>query len=423
MSKADRRLARQAKRAELELEALRGEIFDDPAPQISVGDPALAEFLGLSGIYGSQSTTEWQALGLTAIYRCQALIAGTIAGLPLKVYRTDPISGERERVEHWLSSSPAGPFDITPYNWVETVVLYLLNHGESYLKSIRTDGHELVGLYPTHPLAISRVKWSGFDKIFSVQMADGSVEQLATGEMVQTLGMTLDNLRGLSPLALFRQALTISRQGELAAARTFSDGALYGGLVTTAEDVDEIEAKEIKDRLKANSAGAQHAGDIAFVNRSLVFTPWTMSNRDAEFLASRAFQIDEACRIYGVPSHLVNATEKQTSWGAGIQEQDLALARYTLSSYTGRIESSINRSEILAPGLHCEFDYSGLLAGTPAQEIELLLAQIEGGLLTPDEARAIRNLPPTPGGDRLRVPSAPGTPTPLATGAASSPKD
>ena len=57
----------------------------DAAPQYSISDPALAEFLGLAGVWGAE-ITEQQALSLTTVHRAQSLIAGTIAGLLLRAY-------------------------------------------------------------------------------------------------------------------------------------------------------------------------------------------------------------------------------------------------------------------------------------------------------------------------------------------------
>lgn len=369
----------------------KGQVFN-ATPAYSIGDPAFAEWLRMSGYMG-ETFTEEKALGLTAIYRAQAIIAGTIAGLPLKVYSTSQ-GGQRDEVEHWLSSTPAGPYDMSAFSWTETVLLHLLNHGEAFLKAILTEGGEMVGLWPIHPLAINKVMWDGADKVFTVRLATGGTEQRITGDITQILGMSTDTLRGLSPLALFRQTLQTSRAGEMAANNHFTNGALIAGLVTTEEDVEAEEAKVIKDSLNAKIAGAANAGDIAFVNRALKFTPWTMTNADAEFIASRSFQIDEASRIYGVPSHLLSSTEKVTSWGTGISELNLGLQKFTLQPWTSRIESALKA--VLPPGHVVEFEYKGLLAGTPKDEIELLLAQVKGGLLDVDEARAILNLPPKP---------------------------
>jgi HK97 family phage portal protein len=393
----------------------------DAQPQYSISDPALAEFLGMAGVWGAE-ITEQQALTLTAVYRAQSLISSTIAGLPLKVYAGPSAAatpsefaaatasmGLRHQIPHFLSESPCGPYDLSKFSWMETIVLHLLNHAEAYLKTVTNEAGELIGLWPIHPLAVSRVHWDGADKTFHVMLSDGAGVDYASGEVYQVLGMSMDGLRGISPLSLFRQSLQTSKAGELAANRAFTSGSLISGLVTTEEDVDGEEAKVIKESLRSKMAGAEHAGDIAFVNRSLKFTPWAMTNADAEFLASRAFQVEEVARMYGVPPHLLMATEKQTSWGTGIAEQNVGLSRYTLMGWTSRIESVL--SQVLPPGVFAEFDYTGLLQGSPAEEINLLIAQVTAGILTKDEARAIRNLPPlTPEQKAELAPPAPVAP-------------
>jgi HK97 family phage portal protein len=145
--------------------------------------------------------------------------------------------------------------------------------------------------------------------------------------------------------------------------------------------------------------GPENAGKIAFVNRDLKFSPWQMSNADLQFIESRTFQVEEVARIIGVPPHLLMATEKVTSWGAGLAEQDLALAKYTFKGHTSRIESALQA--ILPADEYLEFEYKGLLSGTPKDEIELIIAQVSAQLLTVDEGRALLNrpaLPPTPPG-------------------------
>jgi hypothetical protein len=92
-------------------------------------------------------------------------------------------------------------------------------------------------------------------------------------------------------------------------------------------------------------------------------------------------------------------TEKQTSWGTGVQEQNRGLARYTLEPWTTRIQERLSR--LLTGGKKCEFDYSAFVQPDPETEIGLLIDQVDAGLLTINEARKIRNLPPLPGGDAI----------------------
>lgn len=131
-----------------------------------------------------------------------------------------------------------------------------------------------------------------------------------------------------------------------------------------------------------------------FVNRSLKFTPWTMPAVDAQFIESRVHQVEEVSRIFGIPPHLLGQTEKQTSWGSGVTEQNRGLARYTLMPWTSRIEQRLSR--LMGNGQLCEYDYAGLLQGSAQEELQMLIDQVGADLLTVDEARRVRNLEPAP---------------------------
>lgn len=362
------------------------------APTFSISDgDALAEYLGIStNSLAGVSVTERSALGVTAFYRAVAIVAGTIAGLPLKTYE-NVSDTERRRVPSFLDK-PAGPYNLTAFSWKEMLMLHLLIRGETFCQHLYNGGGGLIGLWPVHPGSVD-VKWSGARKNFKVGQ-DGDHKDFTDATMTQIMGLTTDGLRGISPLSVMKNAIGTGIAGEQAAARSFGNGLMIAGLVTTADgvDVDEDEAKVIKAGLAAKLTGVENAGDIAFVNRSLKFTPWSMTNDDAQFVQSREFQVIEFCRMIGVPPHLVGATEKQTSWGTGVAEQNVGLARYTLMPWTSRIEEAL--SALLPDNQFCEFDYSGLLQGSPKEEIELLIAQKDAGILTVDEVRRIRNLPP-----------------------------
>jgi HK97 family phage portal protein len=148
--------------------------------------------------------------------------------------------------------------------------------------------------------------------------------------------------------------------------------------------------------LNAKLTGVENAGAIAVINRKLKFTPWTLSNEDAQFLQSRQFQIEEIARWFGIPPFELMQTDKQTSWGTGIEAQQRGLARTVLSPWANRLEQRLSR--LLPKNQFAEFEFAALERGNPADEIRLLIEQVNAGLLTKNEARAIRNLPPLPEG-------------------------
>lgn len=390
------------------------------AELVSIGDPALAEWFGVPATYAGVPVGEGTALQISAFWRGVMLISGTIAGLPLKTFR-DTAEGERQRLKSWLDD-PGGVQYMTPHEWKETTLLHLLLHGNAYLAHVFNQGGQVIGAVPVHPLAV-QVEWElnerGYKtgrKIFRAILDDGSRRTFTQPSMTQIMGPSLDGLRGLSVIGVARNSLGTTIAGERSAARMFGNGALISGLVTPDEDMEEDEAKRIKEGLDQKLSGWENAGSIALVNRKLNFTPWTMSAEDAQFLQSRQFQIEEIARWLGVQPHLLMQTEKQTSWGTGVEVQERGLSRFTLASWTSRIEQRLTR--LLGGPAFAEFDFAGLEKPTPEQEIALLIQQVEAGLLTPNEARKIRNLPPIEGGDELRsktpaaAPPAPAEPAP-----------
>lgn len=371
-------------------------------PGMTLSDPALAEYLGLSGAnVAGVNVNESSSLGLTAVYRAVSLISGAIAGLPLKTYRDTP-DGRRERVSSFLDE-PNGPDGMTRFEWVELVMCHLLLHGNAYLIHQYGGAGQLVGLVPAHPSVVQvkqpdtaeeKARFGDWPKMFVVNLRDGRDLQLSPGDLTHIPALSLDGLKGVAPIEAHRQAIGAGLAGDMAAARMFGSGMLLGGMVSANEDLNEDDAQEIVDGIKAKTAGAKHAGDIAFINAQLTFHPWTVPARDAQFIESRAHQIEEVSRIFGVPPHLLGQTDKQTSWGTGVAEQNRGLARYTLMAWTSRIEQRLRR--LLPRPRFVEFDYSGFLQPSPEVEIPLLIQQVQAGLLTVNEARAIRNMEPLP---------------------------
>lgn len=368
-----------------------------PQPGISISDPALARLFQLQG-FDLGAMSEWKALGISAFYRGCAIIAGTIAGLPLKSYRDTADKG-RQRVKSFLDN-PAGPYALSPFSWKEMTVLHGLIHGEMLFMHVYNKAGVLIGLWPVHPGAIAKRGWKGAQKVFSLQQSDGTLDDYTTDRSVapgkvvtHVLALSTNGLHPMAPLQLFEKALQTAAAGELSAFNSMTKGLTVAGLVAPEADMTEEDAKAVKAGLEAKVTGPENAGGIAVVNRAMKFTQWQQSNKDAQFLELREFQVVEiAARILGLPPHLVGATEKQTSWGSGVAEQNLGLARYTLKGWTDRIQEAV--SPLLPAPRFAEFEYAALLQGTPQAEIELLIKQVEAGILTVDEARAIRNLPP-----------------------------
>lgn len=381
--------------------SLRGRLRGNVAQRstITTTDPRLVALFGVGAPnFSGVEVTESNALALSAVFRAASLISGTVASLPLETIRER--AGERTQVRSFLDD-PGGPYGPTPFEWKETVLLHLVLHGNAFLAHIMTDAGTIAALEPIHPLAVD-VRWKRKDeadkyignKVFTATLIDGRQMTFDVSTMTHISYMSLDGLRGLSPISVARNSLGTAIAGDRAAAKMFNSGALISGVLTPAdgEDLDGDEAAIIKSEVNRNMTGWENASEIAVINRQLKFTPWTMSAEDLQFLGSRQFQIEEISRWFGVPPHLLMQTEKQTSWGQGVESQNRAMGRTVLLPWTQRVEQRLSR--LLPPHRSARFDYFELERPTPETEVALIVQELQAGILTLDEARAARNRAP-----------------------------
>lgn len=376
----------------LQLPWTRGEKFS----QWSVADKAFAGWLLGPDAADSESVTPYTVLGLSAVLRAVSIISGTIAALPFRTYERQ---GEDKIKMPSVFDDPYPGIDgMTPFAWHETVLTHLLLWRRAFLWH-ETDGSR-VTYRPIVPDAFTKVyRDSQGKRQFDYTEAGTNETKTVGSEQVTFIpGPSLDGTDGHPFLQAARAVFSAAISGDKGAQSTLRKGIRLGGLVTPGdneEDFDDEEGAAILEQLRAKVGGRENAGDMAVINRRLKLQPWTPNNVDSQWIETKAAVLGDVERLFGTPPHLMADTEKQTSWGTGVAEQNLGLARYTLRGWSERVQQVLSIRLPNGPyEQFCEYDYAGLLQGTPAQEIELLIEQVEAGLLTVDEARKIRNLPP-----------------------------
>ena len=365
-------------------------------------DPRFLAHFGLGQPnYSGITVNETGALGIAAVYRAVSLIAQTLASLPSGVIEVDEDGGINP-VDTWLDN-PGGADGQTAFEFWESTIFHLLLLGNMFAEIRRNAAGGINGLNLLYPASVTIEMLGDGSKLYEVQPLQGEKRTFTDRNLIHIPGPSMDGIRGMSLVSVARQSFGTTAAGERAAANAFAKGAMVGGLVSAdGEDVEEGESEEIKELLDRKVAGWENAGEFAFVNRRLKFTPWQQTMADAQFLESRVFQIEEIARWFGVPPFALMSTEKSTSWGTGIESQQRGLSRQVLGPWASRIEHRVSR--LIAPQRRWRVDFTGLERPTPVEEIGLIVSQLRAGLITLNEARAMRHLPPIEGGDEVRPP-------------------
>lgn len=166
---------------------------------------------------------------------------------------------------------------------------------------------------------------------------------------------------------------------------------------------------EEQARLLRATWGERHSGVAnshlpAVLTGGLKIQELTMSPVDAQILETSKWDLEEICRILGVPPFMVGSTEKTTSWGSGVENMSRGFVKFTLLRDLVKFNQEFNRK--LWPSrqkLFVEFDVSGMERGDLKTENDALRIALgragEPGWMTQNEVRHIKLLPPVEGGD------------------------
>jgi HK97 family phage portal protein len=399
----------------------RSNPFENPGRPLS--DPSLLSMLGGVPTASGTIVNEQTSLQTVAVFRAVSLLSGLVAGLPLKAYR---YKDKSEVIPPALKESRYG---LTRFETWETVMVHLLLWGNAYLRKERNGFGAITGLTPVFPGRV-QVKMVMQDdghpdgKIFEIRNPQGVPAPFTSFEILHIPGLGYDGIQGLSPISVARQSLGIYTAAEQTAARLFGNGTLMSGILSTDQSLDQVQADALKQRWRDKMAGIGHSHDIAVLDSGTTFTPISIPPDDAQFLESRRWQTVEIARWFGIPPHLLGDVEKSTSWGTGIEQQNIGFVAYTLRPWLNRIEQRVTREVVEPATQYAEFLIDGLLRGDTAERYAAYSTGIQWGFITRNEARVKENLVPLDGLDEPLTPlnmSKGDEETPLAPGSTSAP--
>jgi len=351
------------------------------------------------------------AIGLSATWACVQLIAGTIASLPLMVYRTDANGIRRVARDHplyfVLHDSPN--FDQTAVDFWEIMAASIELYGNAYAVVSRRLGGIINALtpIPPHLVKVSRKSDGGLEYEWT---ENGQKVVKAGVDMLHIRGSLGDAISGASTLSLCRSVFDDAMSAESAAGVMFSNGVSPSGILSTPSDVrlTSEQRAELELRLQEKHQGAIRSGRPMLLDGGLTWAALSINPQDAQMLETRKFSGEQICRIFGVPPAMVGFGDKASNWGTGKETDVLGFQKFTLRKRLKRIEQALTKqlvplAERRSQGIVIEFNFEGLLRGDTASRYEAYEKAIRMGIATRNECRALENLPPIEGGDVVTV--------------------
>lgn len=356
---------------------------------------------------GKMVTTD-SAMGVSAAWACMRVLSETIGSVPWAVYERTAGGNSTKVDDHPLSDlllhSPNA--HMTSIELKETLALNLCQAGNSYSKIARS-GERITALFPVPSSAVAPVLKKDGSVIYKIT-ENGIPVEYAQRDIWHVKGFGNTGLVGLSPLGAAREVLGFAMATEEFGAKFFSQGGAPSGIVTVPNFLKDDQRKIARENLQQMMGGLGNAHKFALFEGGLKPEPWAdMPLDDMQFLLLRKFSVQEMCRFYRVPPHMVADLERATF--SNIEQQSLDFVMYTLLPYFTRIEASAAKWLMTIEERRkyfLRFNFEGMLRADSAARVAFYNGALTNGWMSRNEVRAKENLNKVEGLDGFTVQSA-----------------
>lgn len=328
------------------------------------------------------------ALTFSTVFACVRVIAETIATLPLFVYKVNgnnKIKAKDHCLYRLLHDSPNA--ECTSVSFIESLITQILLQGNGFVEVVRDNFNRVTELYLIDSNKIKVYRDSNGNKMFEYY-DDGKIITLSQLQVMHIAGLGWNGVIGYSPIAMMRKQITTGLYQDNFALDFFSNGVKKVPIISHPQQL----SKEAKQNLKESFREAWEKG-IVVLEEGMKIDPITMNLSDAQFLESRRFSVEEICRVFRVPPHLIGDLSRSTN--NNIEHQSIEFVTHTIRPWCVRIEKALNG--YLLSGLerkkyNIEFNLDGLLRGDTLTRQQANQIKFNNGVLTRDEWRSQENL-------------------------------
>ena len=205
-------------------------------------------------------------------------------------------------------------------------------------------------------------------------------------------------LLGESPAAAAGLALGINVALSRSQAVFFSRMSRPSGVLVTDQQLSPAMVTRARENWKSQ-AELMAQGGVPVLGSGMKWQPMTITSEDAQLIEAQRMSIEDIARVYRVPLPIVGDLSHATLTNVE------SLINFWLSTGLGSLLELVERAFDKLFGFdtvheYTDFDTNALLRTDFAGRIDALAKGIQGGLYTPNEARAREGLRPVPHGDQ-----------------------
>lgn len=402
------------------------------SPTVSLSDPSAFDFLGIGTqpIAAGVRVDRRTILTLDGWWRGVSLIAGSIARLPLYIYK-----GKRSGTNSIDEQHPAyrllyqRPNDRQHSNYFKKcLIAHTLNHGNGYAYIERDGSGDPVRLHllapdRTYPILINSKLWY-VTHLYTNSFggADGAPDNknepisttmmvIAPEDMLHFKGLGYDGLQGYTVFDMAAESAGRGLATGQYASRFFGNSAEPRILITLPAGQNwrpEVQQEFLRQWNMMHS-GVSSAHRTALLTNGATVTPFSIDAEKSQLIEQRSFNIREIANFLNLPPHKLGDDSRTSYNSVEIENQSLVNDCYApiMDEICRECEIKLLSERQKETYSHfVGFDATELMQPDAKTAAEADSLSVNNGLVTLDEVRAKRNQPAAPNGigKKWRIP-------------------
>lgn len=367
----------------------------------------LAELFGGWHTATGKHVDEEKSLAFSAVFACVRIVSEDIGSLPLPVYEKLRPRGKRRDPSHPLFEvlhDQPNP-EVTSMEFRETVQMHLMLWGNGYVEIVRDRAGRVSQLWPITPkrVKVTRPKRRG-PLAYEIRLPGGGRAVLPAERMLHIRALSLNGVTGISPIGKAREAVGLGLAAEEFGARFFGNDARPGVVLKHPKTLSDTAHKNLRQSWEADHKGLKMKHRLGILEEGMDLSEVGIPPEDAQFLATRRFQVADVARFYRMPLHKLNDLERAIQ--SNIEQQAIDYVRDAVRPWTVRWEQGLRG--LFTPRERerwtAKFVIDGLLRGDVGARFEAYSKGRQWSIYSINDVRELEDLNPVPGGDDYHVP-------------------
>ena len=358
-------------------------------------------FFGGTSASGVVVNTE-VALGQPSIWAAVNFLSGTLAGMPLHVYRKTKDNRTRLKTGVAPILSKAINDEMSSFEWRKGLSDqgFTGGRGLSYIE--RPESGKILNIWPLDATKITIKRVAGRK---SYEYKDGNKTIVYSASEILDIPFMLrnDGLGHYGPIATMKDAIGLAIAATNYGSRFFQNGGVPpfvmtgnfetpAGLNRAPSDLNAAVKKAAHEDRLAQTLPAGH--DIKQIGDG---------PEKSQLVELQRFSIEQVARMYSLPPTFLQDLTHGTF--SNTEQQDLHFVKHTVKRWVEQFEQELNL-KLFGRGntrLYVEFNMDGLLRGDFKTRMEGYATGIQNSILKPNEVRRRENMPDDPAGDKLMI--------------------